>query len=186
MRWDELFRDLEAQLEAYDAAGLAGEVAERTRRERAMLRLVDRLRPATGGPVRLHVQGVGAVQGELVHVGAAAAVVLEAAGRQALVPLTAVLAVTGLGPLSAVPDSEGQVVARLGLAHSLRQVARDRAPVTVHLIDASTVTGTLDRVGSDFLELAEHAVGEIRRRDVVTGVRTVPFAAIGVVRSDSH
>ena len=183
MRWDELFRDLEAQLEAADAAELAAEVADRTRSEVGRLRLLDRLRPATGHAVRLQVRGAGQVAGRLDHVGAEWVLVDEQGGRQALVPLAALVSVSGLGQLSQLPDSQSRVHARLGLASALRGVARDRMPVTVWLDEGSTLSGTVDRVGADFLELAEHAPGEPRRRGDVTGVRAVPFAALGAVRS---
>lgn len=183
MRWDELFRDLEGQLEAVEGADLGGEVSDRTRREVAQLRLVDRLRPAIGHPVCVHVHGGDPVAGRLCGVGAQWLLVDEAAGRQALVPLTAVLGVTGLGALSAVPGAEGRVAARLGLGHALRGIARDRLPVSVRLADGSQVAGTVDRVGEDFLELAEHPPGEPRRRGAVSGMRTIPLAALAVLRS---
>jgi hypothetical protein len=53
--------------------------------------------------------------------------------------------------------------------------------VQVVLTDGSVLAGTLDRVGSDFVELTEH--GESRRRGEVTGVRTVPFVALALLRS---
>lgn len=183
MRWEDLFRDLEAQLEAAEAAEVAAEVSDRTRREAARLRLVDRLRPAAGHEVRLQVQGGGQVSGRLEQVGAQWVLVAEVAGRQALVPLTSVLAVAGLGVLSSPPDQEERVFDRLGLGSALRAIARDRRPVTLGLVDGSSLTGTVDRVGADFLELAEHSTGEPRRRGEVSGVRVVPFGAIGTLRS---
>jgi len=81
-----------------------------------------------------------------------------------------------------VPGEGGQVFARLGLGSALRGIARDRLPVQVVLTDGSVLAGTLDRVGSDFVELTEH--GEVRRRGEVTGVRTVPFVAIALLRSE--
>lgn len=182
MRWDDLFRDLEAQLEAAEAAELAGEVADRTRREVAALRLVDRLEPGVGHPVRLQVAGCGQVAGTLVDVRPQWLLVDEAPGREALVRLDAVLGVSGLGARSSAPGRDGTVAARLGLAYALRGIARDRLPVTLWLADGSIVAGTLDRVGEDFVELAEHAVGEPRRPAGVAGVRAVPFAALAVVR----
>jgi hypothetical protein len=49
-------------------------------------------------------------------------------------------------------------------------------------VDGTTATGTIDRVGADFVELSEHRVGEFRRARDVLAVRTVPFEAIGLVR----
>ena len=183
MRWDELFRDLEGQLEAAEGAELATEVADRTRREVAQLRLLDRLAPGVGHQVRLQVAGAGLVSGRLEQVGAEWLLVAEAAGRQAVVPVAAVLSAGGLGVLSRTPGQEGRVVARLGLGSALRAIARDRLQVTVVLLDGSALTGTVDRVGADFLEMAEHGPGEPRRRGEVSGMRAVPFAAIAAVRS---
>lgn len=183
MRWDELFRDLEGQLAAAGSAELDAEVADRTRRESADLALVDRARGATGQPVSVRVPGAGAVDGVLREVGSQWLLVAEEGGRDAVLPLAAVLSVTGLSRWTGVPGSGGQVFARLGLASALRGIARDRAAVAVWLLDGSVMTGTLDRVGADFLELSTHGAGEPRRREEVTAVRTVPFAALAVVRS---
>ncbi|MGI8695236.1 MAG: hypothetical protein ACR2JQ_01055 [Mycobacteriales bacterium] len=182
MRWERLFADLEAQAEAAAAGELAGEVASRTRHEVGTLRLVDRLRPAIGAPVRITCDGAEEVAGALRAVGADWLLVSESSGREAVVALGHVCAVSGTGALSAVPGSEGKVTARLGLRNSLRGIARDRAPVRV-LTSGGPMAGTIDRVGADFIEIALHAQGEARRARSVLGVRAVPIAAIILVRS---
>jgi hypothetical protein len=54
--------------------------------------------------------------------------------------------------------------------------------VQVRLTDGRTVIGTLDRVGADFVELAEHAAGEPRRAAEVRDVLLLPVQAIVLVR----
>lgn len=183
MRWDDLFRDLEAQLAEAEAADLAAEVADRTRREAAQLHLVDRLLPVVGGSLRLQVCGVGDVSGELQHVGQEMLLLREPAGRQVLVPTAAILSVRGVSARSAVPGAQGRIFERLRLSSAVRAVARDRAEVRIILRDGASLSGTVDRVGTDFLELAEHPVGEGRRPDAVIGVRVVPLSALGAIVS---
>jgi hypothetical protein len=183
MRWDELFRDLEAQLEAAGSAELDAEVADRTRREAAGLALVDRARAAAGARVAARVLGAGPVEGVLREVGSEWLLLAEDGGGEVVLPLAALQSLRGLSRWTGAPGSGGQVFARLGLASALRGVARDRVAVSVCLVDGSVLTGTLDRVGADFVELSAHGAGEPRRRDDVTSVRTVPFAAIALVRS---
>ncbi len=45
------------------------------------------------------------------------------------------------------------------------------------------LTGTIDRVGADFLELAVHAAWEPRRAGSVRSVALVPLSAIVLVRA---
>lgn len=182
-RWERLFGDLEGEYDALAAAELDSEVRTRTRGELARLRLADRLRPALGHPVAVSAHGAGAVHGRLVGVGPDWLLLAESGSSEVLVPSAAVLSISGLGARSSEPGSEGQVAARLGLAHALRGIARRRAAVSVTLVDGSVLHGTVDRVGSDFLELAEHPPGEPRRADAVRGVRAVPFPALAAVRS---
>lgn len=183
MRWSRLFADLDSQVDAMLGAELGSEVAERTRIEVAQLRLVDRLRTAAGHPIAAHCAGAGPVGGRLDRVGADWLLLSDPSGSESLVPLGAVLAVSGLGRWSAPPGAEGRVAHELGLRHVLRGIARDRSQVRIVLTDGAALAGTVDRVGFDFLELAEHPSGEPRRPGSVLRVRTVPFAGIGVVRS---
>jgi hypothetical protein len=182
VRWEALFGDLEAQFDQADAADLAGEVADRTRREWARIRLVDRLRAVPGYELSVRVLGGETLAGRLLDVGPDWMLLSERHGRDALVPLAAVLGLTGTGSRAAAPESEGAVVKRLGLGYALRAVARDRSPVSCVLVDGSTLTGTIDRVGADFIDVAEHAPTEPRRPSAVRAVRSVPLAALAVVR----
>lgn len=182
MRWQALFADLEAQVEAAAAAELQAEVADRTRRETALLRTVDRLRAAEGHPLGVTVWGAGTVHGRLLDAGGDWLLLEETDLREALVPLAAVLGINGLSGRSAVPGSEGEVGRRLDLRWALRGLARSRAGVAVVLRDGSTVTGTLDRVGADHVDVAEHPPGEARRAAAVRQVRLVPLHALGLLR----
>jgi hypothetical protein len=201
MRWERLFDDLEAQLDAASSAELAAEVADRSRREAARLRLVDRLRGNEGARLQVSLavraaegagpagdavaesgSGHGSVVGRLDRVGADW-LLLDGTGGEVLVPLGAVVCVSGLGPGSAEPGSEGAVGARLGLGHVLRALARDRAEVNLLLIDGSRRTGRIDRVGADHVELAAYDPGEPRR---VVATLTVPFVGLACVRATTY
>jgi hypothetical protein len=181
-RWDAVFADLEAQAAALAAAERAAEVEERTRGEIGTLRLVDRLRGAVGTELRVRLAGGAPVRGTLRRAGSDWLLLDEDAGQEALVALAAVTGVRGLSRYSAVPHSEGLIVARLGLRSALRGVAQDRSPVRLQLADGSTIAGTIDRVGADFIELAAHPAGEPRRARDVQGVEVVALAALAAVR----
>lgn len=181
MRWDELFADLEAQLDGAATAELAGEVADRTRREIATLSLVDRARASVGHPVRSQLLGPWTVSGLLLEVGAQWMLLRDEGGREVLTPWTAVVSVVGLGMGSIASTEGGQVFRRLGLTAALRAVARDRAAVSVGLVDGTVVSGTLDRVGLDFVEISEHPLGEARRSGQVDAVRTVAHTALAMI-----
>ena len=183
MRWDDLFDDLESQLQAAYAADLGGEVADRTRRELGLLRLTDRLRPGVGHPLGLLCEGAGSVTGRLLDLGEDWLLLEEAGSRELLVATSAVLGLTGIGARAAVPGREGEVGRRLDLRWALRGLARSRAGVQVVVRDGSVVAGTLDRVGADHVDLAEHPPGEARRAAAVRQVRVVPLAAVVLVRS---
>jgi hypothetical protein len=49
-------------------------------------------------------------------------------------------------------------------------------------VTGSVVTGTIDAVGLDVLELSEHPADLPRRAENVTGRRLVPFAAVVLLR----
>jgi hypothetical protein len=183
MRWQALFADLEAQYEAAQAAELAAEVTDRTRREAALLRLTDRLAGAVGGEVTVDVWGAGAVRGRLTSAGVDWLLVEEPTGAEVLVPEDAVTSVRGLTAWSQSPGSEGVVLGKLDLRYALRGVARNRSGVSIVLRDGAVLGGTLDRVGYDFLELAEHPRGEPRRARSVQDSRAVRLGSVALLRS---
>lgn len=181
MRWAELFDDLEAQYDTARRVEVASEISDRARREVALLRFVDRLRPALGRHVTVGINGAAAVQGALESVGPDWLLLRDRAA-EILIARDAVLNVTGLVAHSNSGLTEGVVESRLTLTFALRAIARDRSAVTLSYVDGSSMTGTLDRVGKDFFEFAEHPPGEPRRRDAVRAMRTVPLSAFAMLR----
>jgi hypothetical protein len=183
MRWQALFADLEAQLDAAAAAELAGEVAERSRIEHGRVTTADRLAAAGSADLSVVLPGHDVLRGCLLDAGVDWLLLAEPGGREALVPLSALLSVTGLSRAAVAPEADGPVGRALDLRWALRGLARGRTGVVLGLSDGSAVSGTLDRVGADHVELAEHPAGEARRAPAVRAVRLVPLAALVVVRS---
>lgn len=182
MGWESLFADLEGEFDAAEAAQQAAEIEDRTRHEHARIRLVDRLRAALGTPVTITLARIGPLRGVVTDVGADWLLLTEPS-RQALVPLSSILAIGGLSGAVSAPGSEGAVGSRLRLGYTIRALARDRAAVEITLLDGSGRHGTIDRVGADHLTLALHAADEARRRNAVRELQIVPFLAVIAVRS---
>ncbi|MCU1675730.1 MAG: hypothetical protein JWM93_488 [Frankiales bacterium] len=179
MRWDALFADLEAQFEAAEAAELSAEVADRSRLEAARLRLVDRLAANVGVAATTRLTNGDVVVGEITSYGPDWVLVLDETGRSVLLPAAAILWVTGLGRMSADPTRSTKVESKLDLRYALRRLVRDRGEVLVSFVDGTRVTGSLVRVGADFVEVAETGT----RTDVVRrAVRTVPLTALAFLR----
>ncbi|GAA2169360.1 hypothetical protein [Pedococcus bigeumensis] len=178
MRWDDLFSDLGAQWDAEKRRELDGEVADRTRRERALVGLHERLAAALGARVALTVHAVGPLSGRVLEVGDGWLLLATEARGPALVPFPAVTGVAGPS-LRVDGASSGR---RFGLGYALRGLSRDRATVLVTDLDGVVLSGTIDAVGRDVLELSEHAPDLARRAENVTGRRLVPFSAVVLVR----
>lgn len=180
MRWQQLFEDLAAQQEALERQERQVDIAEHTRAERGQVAFADRLATGVGAALRLRVRGLGWLSAEVVEVGldwllldAGPGVV---AGREIVVPLAAVVAVEGL------PHRVDARPRRLDLRHALRGLSRDRARVRIHLDDGDHLSGTVDRVLADHLDLTRHADDEPRRSAAVTGVVSLPYVALASVR----
>ena len=180
MRWDELFDDLEAQLESGLRAERTAEVADRTRRDRATRDLRQRLVEVLGAQVAIDVAGGARAEGAVLEVGADWVMVGVEPGPTALVPLPAVRSVLVGAPAARLEEASA-LSRRLSLGHALRVLSRDRAPVRVVGVDGRELTGTVDAVGADLLDLSEHPLDVPRRRDNVASVRLVPFAALAMV-----
>ncbi len=194
MRWNELFDDLEGQLEhelAVDEAGLRVE-EERLRLGRLALR--DRLlAPAEECPdrwLRLELRDGGVERARATGFGRDwVAVELDARVRRTgIVPLAAIVAL-GIEPDQVEPsvrslggeEPGGSLAARLGLAFVVRDLCRRRSTVEVRT-SVRVLTGTIDRVGRDHFDLALHALDEPRRRGAVSGFAIVAFDQLSLVR----
>jgi hypothetical protein len=177
MRWEErlggLFEDLEQQADGLALVERDAEVAEQSRAEYAQVDLAGRALASTGSRLRVTVAGVGALDAVLTRAGAGWWLLDD--GRQEwLVAVAAVGSVRGLSSRAVAPEAR-PLATRLGLASALREVADTRGEAVLRGRDASLVSGVLQRVGADFVEVR---VGEGRGH-----LETVPFAALAAVRS---
>ncbi|WP_350278395.1 hypothetical protein [Kribbella sp. HUAS MG21] len=181
MRWDALFADLESQFDALQDSDLYGEVADRIRAEVGKITVLDRLRGAVNTVVRVELNEAEPVRGLLTRVGKDCLLLETERYEEWLIPATALVAVHRLGPWA--EPAVGAVEGKLGLAHLLRGIARDRSPVTLFCSGGGgPVSGTIDRVGADFVELAEHPLDAPRRRTEVYNVRLVPTQSLRALR----
>jgi len=198
MRWDNLFDDLESQLEQELTAEEVDLQAEEERLRLARLGMRDRLRSLStshaSGESLLHLFladgsratvapatfGRDWVAGELV----------EESGRrpQCIVPLDAIDGVglphdQVLGSLGGpdLAEAPRSLSARLGLPFVLRDLCRRRQPVDLRLRNGR-MHGTIDRVGRDHLDLAVHEPGTPRRESAVIELRIIRLGQLVVVR----
>jgi hypothetical protein len=181
MSWRRLLEDVEAQAETADELALASEVADRTRRERASVTLVERLLAVIGAVVTLDVAGVGPRHGLLADVGPDWLLVVDPAApdREQVVALSAVIAVRS-AEAWAVPSSPSPSQRSQDLAWLLRRFARDRSTVRLHTV-TGVWPGTIDRVGRDHLDLAVHDVDDTRRAANVRERAIVPLVQLVAV-----
>ncbi|CCI53461.1 hypothetical protein [Nostocoides jenkinsii] len=178
-RWERLFADLELAFEAAERRARDSEVADRTRRERALVPLGSRLGGHQGAQLELRLLGGVRVEGRLVDVGADWLAVASGPGRACLIPMSAVVTIGGLRARHHIDST----VRRFSLGFALREISRDRAPAVVTDVTGTAYEGTIDVVGKDFLDLAEHPIDEARRALNVRGLRTVLFSGLACVQT---
>ncbi|MCU1411292.1 MAG: hypothetical protein JWR04_1999 [Rhodoglobus sp.] len=198
MRWDDLFDDLETQLERELTAEELDLEIEEERLRLGRLSVRDRLmalhESQGGGAYRLALT-LGSGERLSVHPVAfgrdwfSADVTAEGSRtRQCIVPIGALL---GVGLEAAVvprtleaaraADGHPSLSARLGLAFVLRDLCRRRRAVDL-VLSSGELHGTLDRIGRDHVDLAVHDRDAPRRESEVREIRIVPFAALQLVR----
>ncbi|MDJ0339085.1 hypothetical protein [Cryobacterium sp. PH31-O1] len=197
VRWDDLFDDLEGQLEhelGSEAADLRRH-EERQRLETLSLRtrLSNVLRSAgLGGTLQIRVV---LVTGEILALCPTtlgqdwlAANLLGAANNpvECVIPLSALAGVLlteqqSLASLAIESESTGRQTERVGFPFVLRSLCRRRRTVELDT-KGGVLGGTIDRVARDHLDLAVHPLGTLRRTPDVLQYRLVPFWQIHVVR----
>lgn len=195
MRWDNLFDDLEGQLEHELNAEEVDLRAEEERLRLGRLSLRDRLTSLARAPGGTAVFRISLVSGVTITVRPTtfgrdwlAADLLDAGtrGAQCVLPLAAVAGVA-LDPeqvpasLCAESESAARIVDRIGLAFVLRDLCRRRASVELHTA-TGPLAGTIDRVGRDHIDLAVHPPGTLRRAAEVRQCRIVPLSQIHLLR----
>lgn len=189
MRWEQLFSDLEARYDELADAEVMAELADRQRVAAGGIGMVQRIAGAVGRPVRLRTTAGIAVSGTLAHVGPDWLLVQEGPGREVMVALRSTTIVEGLAATTGTPMRGVEL--RLDLRQALRGLARDRAPISLFVVGGvgeptslhTEITGTIDRLGADFLEMALHAPWEPRRSASVRSIVLVPLPAVVLVRA---
>lgn len=181
MRWNDLFADLEAQLEFGRWQSVEQDAAELTRGMWAELALMDRLRGALGRKLRVVLRDGRTQPLRLCTVGPTWVGGTAESGA-VLISRDAIIGVEGNLQRAAVPSRPLQ--AGPSMASIYRALGRRRETLQVLGRHGDVIAeGTIDRVGKDHFDVAMHARDEFRRASVVQGVRVIPFEAILLVRA---
>jgi hypothetical protein len=159
VRFEALFRDLEAQADALEQRELRGRAEDLTWSVRAGIGLRDRLRAHTGAPLRVILRDGTALDGRVGGLGREWFVLgsREDGGRYVLVPFAAVRSFDGLTVRA--DTAAGVLEDRLSLTVALRTVARDRAMVRI-LVPGGSQTGLIAGLGADHLDLRSSPTSE--------------------------
>src|SRR5690606_32630989 len=83
--------------------------------------------------------------------------------------------------IASTPGAAPRLADRLGLTFVLRDLARRRRAVELHMT-FGVLHGTIDRVGRDHIDLAEHDRGTPRRQSAVARQLIVPLTHLVWVR----
>lgn len=152
MRWDALFSDYEAQMSAAGDDNWRGEVADRTRGERAAVELAARLSGARDQVLSVSLADGQTVTGYLRDCGSSWVLLEDDLLRSHLVPVSAITTVRGAG---AIAHHLSRVEQRLDLTHTLRALSRDRVRVRVRTVGGEVV-GVIAGVQADHIDVTEH------------------------------
>jgi hypothetical protein len=198
MRWDNLFDDLESQLESELTAEDVDLQAEEERLRLGRMSIRDRLSALHAAhpgnahyvlrillddalTVTVHPTAIGKdwLSGDLIDD--------STVRRQCIVPLAGLAGVilqpgqvdASLRQEQAVPPRD--LSDRLGLAFVLRDLCRRRRGLDLDLA-VGTIHGTIDRVGRDHLDVAVHDRGTPRRESAVQQHRIVPVSQLRLMR----
>ncbi|MDH6236002.1 hypothetical protein [Cryobacterium sp. CG_9.6] len=205
MRWDNLFDDLEGQLERELTAEESDLRAEQERHRLGGLTLRSRLMVLSLGPSGAATVRLALTTGHTVIVRATTfgrdwfaadlftteetgARTAAGGGSQCVVPLASVAGLLltadqverSLGPEVESP-SAARLSDRIGLPFVLRDLCRRRASLEIHTPNA-VLTGTIDRVGRDHLDLAVHPAGALRRTPNVEHYRVLPLDQMAFIK----
>ncbi len=188
MRWERLFQDLEGQLEYETDAELEDLARDEERLRVARLTLADRVRNLSADKdvtvtVRLGV-GRHTLECVIVRVGRDWALVRIlsplALRGEALVPLGAISRFEFESTQNAQRSLAPRASRALGLANDiglpfvLRDLCRRRRHVTL-VTHSEDVSGTIERVGRDHVDVAVHLPHHSRATNRDGAVTTVPF-----------
>jgi hypothetical protein len=142
--------------------------------------LWEQLARRVGGDATVHA-GARAFRGTTVASYPEFLVLRATDGSEHLIPYGPAVSVALPAEPSTLRPTPTPATRRYALALALRELARRREPVRVELADGASCDGTIEAVGSDYLEIAEHDLGEARRRPAVRSRRFVGLAAVVAV-----
>jgi hypothetical protein len=188
VRWDDLFADLEGQLEQELGAEDLDVAAEEERLRLGRLGLRDRIAALAGTAAGIELRDGTAVRLRVDTIGRdwISGAAVEGRPSSCVVPLDAIAAVLpgidGVAASLVAPSEHPDALSRrLGLSFVLRDLCRRRSAVDL-LTPTRALHGTIDRVGRDHLDLAEHDAGEPRRAGAVRAIRIIPFRELLLAR----
>lgn len=163
MRWEALFADLAARADALERAERDQEIAERYRIESGSVTLRARLSASGGRRIQVRLASGSIVSGVVADVGPDWVLLRDERNRETVLASAAVVSVHGLDRSSAADARPGAAVGHLSIRSVLRAISRERSVVRIELRGGADLTGQVDRVAADHVDLTARRVGEIGR-----------------------